>query len=81
MAAAAAASGGIPTTTKAISVATTGGLEALTYTDVPLPPLGPDAVLVRNEFIGVNFIDTYHRQAGWLATRHVHVECDVRTWT
>jgi NADPH2:quinone reductase len=30
-------------------------------TDVPKPTCGPGEVVVKNEFAGINFIDTYHR--------------------
>jgi NADPH2:quinone reductase len=45
----------------AIRIARTGGPEVLEVQDVPRPEPGPGQVLVRNEAIGVNFIDTYHR--------------------
>lgn len=31
-------------------------------TDYPSPSLGPGQVIVKNEFAGINFIDTYHRK-------------------
>jgi len=40
----------------------TGGPEVLVPADYPTPTPGPDAVLVRTEAIGVNFIDVYHRR-------------------
>jgi NADPH2:quinone reductase len=45
----------------AIRFARTGGPEVLEAQDMPRPEPGPDQVLVRNEAVGVNFIDTYHR--------------------
>ena len=31
-------------------------------TDFPVPEMKPGQVLVKNEFAGINFIDTYHRK-------------------
>ena len=39
----------------------TGGPEVLTSEPISIPSPGPRQVLVRNEAIGLNFIDTYHR--------------------
>ncbi|KAL7523935.1 hypothetical protein ACHAXR_000368 [Thalassiosira sp. AJA248-18] len=48
---------------KAVVVETTGGIDALNYkTDHPTPDVLPAGhALVKNEFAGLNFIDTYHR--------------------
>lgn len=46
---------------KAIQFAATGGPEVLEVVDIPTPVAGPGQVLVRQQAIGVNFIDTYHR--------------------
>ena len=46
---------------KAIRVHTPGGIEALSYEDVPDPSPAPNEVLVRTEAAGVNYIDTYQR--------------------
>merc|ERR1719356_2054336 len=46
---------------KAILVESPGGIEALQYKDVPKPTLSTGQVLVKNDFAGLNFIDTYHR--------------------
>jgi NADPH2:quinone reductase len=46
---------------KAIRIEQTGGPEVLKLVDVPAPEAGPGQVLVRQQAIGVNFIDTYHR--------------------
>jgi NADPH2:quinone reductase len=48
-------------TYKAIQIEQTGGVDALKINDVPKPTPSPTQVLVKNEFVGVNFIDTYHR--------------------
>ena len=46
---------------RAIQVSEHGGPEVLTYTEVPLPSIGPGRLLVETEAIGINFIDTYIR--------------------
>jgi NADPH2:quinone reductase len=52
----------IPTTMKAVVVRAHGGLDALSLeTDFPVPTLKEGQVLVKNEFSGLNFIDTYYR--------------------
>ncbi|KHN98455.1 quinone oxidoreductase [Metarhizium album ARSEF 1941] len=51
----------IPTTMKAVEISKTGGIDVLDYKDVPVPTPKEGQVLVRNEFAGVNFIDTYFR--------------------
>lgn len=49
------------TTTMAIRIHGLGGPEMMRWEQVPLPELGPGEVLVRQEAVGLNFIDTYHR--------------------
>jgi len=52
----------IPETMTAVVVRQPGGIEALSYeTDYPVPALADGQVLIRNEFAGLNFIDTYYR--------------------
>ncbi|KAG8410018.1 hypothetical protein J3458_019089 [Metarhizium acridum] len=51
----------VPATMKAVQVSKTGGVEVLEYKDVPVPTPKEGQVLVKNEFAGVNFIDTYFR--------------------
>ena len=46
---------------KAIQLETTGGPEVLGVVEIPAPIAGPGQVLVRQQAIGINFIDTYHR--------------------
>lgn len=46
---------------KAVRVHQYGGLEALTYEEVPLPEPGEGEARVKVEAVGVNFIDIYHR--------------------
>ncbi|KAK4163222.1 chaperonin 10-like protein [Cladorrhinum sp. PSN259] len=52
----------IPTTMSGIYITQNGGVEVLdSKTDLPVPQLKPGEILVRNEYAGVNFIDTYFR--------------------
>jgi len=47
---------------KGVLVEKTGGVEVLQYkTDLPVPSPKEGEVLVKNEFIGINYIDTYFR--------------------
>ena len=46
---------------KAIQVRRTGGPEVLEAAELPEPEPGPGEILVRQEAIGLNYIDTYHR--------------------
>lgn len=47
--------------TRAIRIHDVGGPEVMQLETVELPALAPGQALVRNEYVGVNFIDTYHR--------------------
>lgn len=47
--------------TKAIRIHAHGGPEVLQWEDVPTPEPGPGEVLVRNEAVGLNYIDVYFR--------------------
>jgi NADPH2:quinone reductase len=50
----------IPKTMKGVLVEKTGGVEVLEYkTDLPVPTLKEGQILVKNDFIGINYIDTY----------------------
>lgn len=52
----------VPSTMKAVLINKTGGTEVLEHkTDVPVPTPIDSNVLIKNDFIGVNFIDTYFR--------------------
>jgi hypothetical protein len=49
----------IPKTMKGVIVEKTGGVEVLEYkTDLPVPSPKEGEVLVKNDFIGINYIDT-----------------------
>ena len=51
----------VPETMKAAVVRVVGDADALEVGDYPTPSVGEGQVLVKNEFAGINFIDTYHR--------------------
>ncbi|KAG0652710.1 NADPH:quinone reductase [Hyphodiscus hymeniophilus] len=47
---------------KGVLIEKTGGVEVLEYkTDLPIPTPKEGEVLVKNDFIGINYIDTYYR--------------------
>lgn len=46
---------------QAVQISEFGGPGAMQLVDLPVPPPGPGEVLVRNEAVGLNFIDCYHR--------------------
>ena len=46
---------------RAVRVHETGGADVLRHEEIPVPTPGPGEVLVRVEYAGVNFIDTYKR--------------------
>lgn len=48
----------LPKTMKAVYIEQTGDFEVLQYKDVPVPEPKEGEVLVKNEFIGINYIDT-----------------------
>jgi NADPH2:quinone reductase len=45
----------------AVQVQRTGGPEVLEVVDLPAPSPGPGEILIAQEAVGLNFIDTYHR--------------------
>ena len=47
---------------KAIQVQQTGAIEVMQYVDVPTPQPKPNEALIKVAAIGVNYIDTYHRE-------------------
>ena len=53
---------------KAILVPKTGGVEVLTFTDVPEPKPKPNEVIVKIAAAGVNFIDVYFREGRYPIT-------------
>ncbi|RHZ47367.1 hypothetical protein Glove_585g64 [Diversispora epigaea] len=51
---------------KAIQIKNAGGPEVLKYEEIPRPEITePDDVLIKNHFMGVNFIDIYHRSGDY----------------
>ena len=53
-------SSSIPKTMKGVIIEKTGGVEVLEYkTDLPVPTPKEGEVLIKNDYIGINFIDTY----------------------
>lgn len=46
---------------RAVRIQRTGGPEVLEVVDLPTPAPSPGEVLIRQEAVGLNFIDTYHR--------------------
>jgi NADPH2:quinone reductase len=53
---------------KAIQVPKTGGVEVLTFLDLPTPKPKPNEVLVKIAAAGVNFIDVYFREGRYPIT-------------
>ena len=52
----------VPTTMRAAVIRETGPVENMKVeTDYPVPQLKPGQALIKNEYAGINFIDTYHR--------------------
>jgi len=52
----------IPKTMKGVLIEKTGGTEVLQYkTDLPVPTPKEGELLVKNDYIGINFIDIYYR--------------------
>ena len=46
---------------KGVRISRTGGTEVLEYIDLPVPELKDGEILVKNNYIGINYIDTYFR--------------------
>ncbi|KAL8807302.1 MAG: hypothetical protein Q9182_000807 [Xanthomendoza sp. 2 TL-2023] len=51
----------IPRMMKAVQIEQTGGTQVLQYKDLVMPTPKDDEVLIKNDFIGLNYIDTYFR--------------------
>ncbi|CAE6512613.1 unnamed protein product [Rhizoctonia solani] len=51
----------IPQTMKAARVKKQGGIEELEVVDIPVPTPKPEEIVIKTEWAGVNFIDTYFR--------------------
>ncbi|KAI0261022.1 NAD-P-binding protein [Gloeopeniophorella convolvens] len=50
-----------PATIKAVGITKTGGVEVIENLELPFPTVKPTDILIKVEWAGVNFIDTYHR--------------------
>jgi NADPH:quinone reductase-like Zn-dependent oxidoreductase len=53
---------------KAIQVPKFGGVEVLTYLDIPTPKPNPKQAVVKISAAGVNYIDVYFREGRYPAT-------------
>ncbi|KZT27673.1 NAD(P)-binding protein [Neolentinus lepideus HHB14362 ss-1] len=51
-----------PSTVKAVTIAKAGGFDVLEVTEQPFPLVTPESIVVKVDYVGVNFIDTYFRQ-------------------
>jgi NADPH2:quinone reductase len=50
----------IPKAMGGILIEKTGSSDVLQWkTDIPVPELKPGQILIKNEWVGVNYIDTY----------------------
>ncbi|GLB43603.1 putative zinc-binding dehydrogenase [Lyophyllum shimeji] len=52
----------LPTTVEAITIAKTGGSEVIEKITVPFPEPDPGSIVIKVEYLGVNFIDVYYRK-------------------
>ena len=55
-------------TTKTIIVEENGGPENMLWKDIEIAPPSETQVRIRHTFVGLNFIDTYHRSSISFAT-------------
>ncbi|KAJ3723610.1 NAD(P)-binding protein [Lentinula guzmanii] len=51
-----------PSTVEALAIAQTGDINVIEKMTLPFPKVNPEDLVVKIEYIGVNFIDTYFRQ-------------------
>ncbi|TFK56883.1 NAD(P)-binding protein [Heliocybe sulcata] len=51
-----------PSTIEAITIAKTGDVDVIEKTTQPFPEISPESIVVKVEYGGVNFIDTYFRK-------------------
>ena len=56
--------------TKAIRIHSPGGPEVMKWEDVPTPEPGPDEALIKQEAVGLNYIDVYFRTGLYKAPSH-----------
>ncbi|KAI1114402.1 hypothetical protein F5Y14DRAFT_414983 [Nemania sp. NC0429] len=71
---AAAAMAPVPNTMKAVLISKTGGTDVLDYeTNVPVPTPIDGNVLIKNDLIGINYIDTYFRTGLYKAPQFPYI--------
>ncbi|KAI0417389.1 hypothetical protein F5X98DRAFT_340711 [Xylaria grammica] len=64
----------VPSTMKAVYINKAGGPEVLEYkTDVPVPTPIDGEILIKNDFVGINFIDTYFRSGLYKAPQFPYI--------
>ncbi len=64
----------VPKTMKAVIIEKNGGTDVLQYkTDQPVPKPKDGEILVKNDFIGINFIDTYFRSGLYPVTEWPYI--------
>ncbi|ORY18307.1 hypothetical protein BCR34DRAFT_596249 [Clohesyomyces aquaticus] len=64
----------LPKTMKGVWIEKNGGTEVLQYRDdIPVPSPADGEVLVKNEFIGINYIDTYFRSGLYPAPKFPYI--------
>ncbi|KAG1830803.1 hypothetical protein EV424DRAFT_1374565 [Suillus variegatus] len=51
-----------PSTIQAIAISKTGGPEVVEKREIPFPKVAPDHLVVKVQYLGINFIDTYYRE-------------------
>ncbi|TFK68263.1 NAD(P)-binding protein [Pluteus cervinus] len=51
----------LPSTIEAISIPEPGGIDIIEKKTWPFPKVEPDHLVIKVEYFGINFIDTYHR--------------------
>jgi NADPH2:quinone reductase len=52
----------LPATVEAITIPHTGGIDVIQKTTIPFTKPNPGDIVIKVEYCGVNFIDTYYRQ-------------------
>ncbi|KAH7916395.1 hypothetical protein BJ138DRAFT_1131914 [Hygrophoropsis aurantiaca] len=51
-----------PSTISAIAISKTGGFDVLEKISIPFPKIAPGHLVIKVQYLGINFIDTYYRQ-------------------
>ncbi|KAF9469594.1 hypothetical protein BDZ94DRAFT_1278795 [Collybia nuda] len=52
----------LPSTVEAITIAKTGGFEVIEKKTIPFPKPDPSNIVIKVEYLGINFIDVYYRK-------------------